>query len=146
MKSDQKITETHFKDILKKKLIQMKKSLQLTLKCRQCEMKFYSNNKLHKHVRAKIHASRQKIVDIIKNKENFANISIVTSTREQRDHKNFVFREHQYARVKRAFESSSESHEFCADSETFMFLIDRKFLDRNASNNYIMKTNFNLKV
>jgi hypothetical protein len=124
----------------------MKKLFQLTLKCRQCEMKFYSNNKLHRHVRAEIHASRQEIVDIIENKKNFANISVVTSTREQRDHKNFVFREHQYARVKRAFESSSKSHEFCADSETFMFLIDRKFLDRNASNSYIMKTNFNLKV
>jgi hypothetical protein len=144
--SDQKFSVAHFEEILSEKLTQMKKSSQLTLKCRQCELKFYSNNKLHKHLRSNQHASHRKTANIIEQKKIFVNISIVTSTRKQKDHKNFVFREHQYARVKRTFESNDESYELCADSETFMFLIDRKFLERIVSDSYIMKTNFNLNV
>jgi hypothetical protein len=56
--SNKKIEKTHCEDILSEKLIQMTKSLQLTLKCRLCVMKFYSNNKLHKHLRSDQHARK----------------------------------------------------------------------------------------
>ncbi len=143
--SDQEFSVAHFEEILIEELTQMKKS-QLTLKCRQCELKFYSNNKLYKHLRSALHVSHRKIANIIEHKKNFAKILIVISTRKQKDHKNFVFKEHQYARVKKTFESSDELYEFCADFETFMFLIDRKFLEKIASDNYIMKANLNLNV
>jgi hypothetical protein len=145
-KSNQEISEINFEEILDEELIEMIKSSQLALKCRQCEMKFYSNNKLHKHIRSNQHVSRREITSISGNEESFAEISIVISTREQKDHKDFAFRDHQFARVKRTFDSKDNAHELCADFETFMFLIDRKFLQKNASISDIKRIEFNLKV
>jgi hypothetical protein len=143
--SNQKISEAHFENILDEELAQMAKSFQLTLKCHQCEMKFYSNNKLHKHLRSDQHTTQHQRISESHRKQ-IANISIVISTREHKNHKNFVFREHQYARVKRTFEAKDKTHDFCANFETFMSLIDRKFLEMNITRINIMKTKFNLKI
>jgi hypothetical protein len=68
----------------------------------------------------------------------------VTSTRKHADHKDFVFRKHQYARVKKNFDSNHELHEFCVDSRTFMFFVDRKFFTK--INVDIRRTSFRLEV
>jgi hypothetical protein len=108
-------------------------------------MKFYFNNKLHKHLRSDQHSKKHQ--KFSKNDQRqIANISIVISTRKHEDHKGFVFREHQYARVNEAFESKDKAHELCVDSRIFMSLIDRKFLKRNASQILIKKTISDLKI
>jgi hypothetical protein len=142
---DQKIKETHFDEILSEKLIEMTKSSQFTLKCRQCEMKFYSNNKLHKHLRSDQHSKKHREISKSHQKQ-IANISIVISTHRHKNHKDFVLRRHQYAHVKNAFESKSNTHDFCADSRIFMFLIDREFLEKNVSDKDIKRTQFKLKM
>ncbi len=143
--SDQKVTETHFDEILNEKLIEMIKSSQFTLKCRQCEMKFYSNNKLHKHLFSDQHSKKHRET-LKSHQKQIANISIVISTHSHKNHKDFVFKEHQYARVKNAFESKNNTHDLCADSRIFMFLINREFLERNVSDRNIKRTQFKLKM
>jgi hypothetical protein len=108
-------------------------------------MKFYFNNKLHKHLRSDQHSRNHQKNEAIEH-EMIANILIVISTREHKDHKEFVFKKHQYVRVKEAFESRNNSHELCVDFETFMSLIDRRFFKQNISNVDVMKTEFNLKI
>jgi hypothetical protein len=49
------------------------------------------------------------------------------------DHKDFVFREHQYAWVKKILESNDETHDLCANFETFISLVDEKFVERFKS-------------
>jgi hypothetical protein len=142
---DQEISEAHYEDILSEKLNQMTKSSQLTLKCRQCQMKFYFNNKLHKHLRSDQHSKKHQKFSK-DDQRQIANISIVISTRKHENHKDFVFREHQYVRVNEAFESNDKAHELCVDSRIFMFLIDRKFLKRNVSQIFIKKTISDLKI
>jgi hypothetical protein len=135
-KSNQKTSRAHFEKILNNELTHMSKSSQLTLKCRLCEKKFYSNNKLHKHLRASQHSQNQQSVRVL-NREQIENISVVISTREYKEYKEFAFREHQYARVKRKFASNEETHDLCADSETSMSFVDSKFL---------AQTNVNVKI
>jgi hypothetical protein len=55
---DQDVSKTHFDEILNEKLTELTKSSQLTLKCRKCEMKFYSNNKLHNYLRFDQHSKK----------------------------------------------------------------------------------------
>ncbi len=143
--SDQKISEAHFEKILKEELADMTNQSQLTLKCRLCEMKFYSNNKLHRHLRSNQHARKHQESNASIQNQN-TNISIITSIRKHANQKSFVFREHQYARVKRTFDSKNNIHDLCANSKTFMFLIDREFLEKNVSNVEVKKTEFNLKM
>jgi hypothetical protein len=108
-------------------------------------MKFYFNNKLNKHLRSDQHSKWQQLVKKIISKQ-IVNISIVISTHDHTNHKNFAFREHQYARVKKVFESRSADHELCANSGIFMSLINRKFLEENVSEISIKKTTSNLKI
>jgi vacuolar-type H+-ATPase subunit I/STV1 len=71
--SNQKISETHFENILRKKLTQMTTSSRLTLKCRQCELKFYSNNKLHKHLRSDQRSTKhQRFQRVTRNKSRIS--------------------------------------------------------------------------
>jgi hypothetical protein len=130
--SDQDFSSAHFDEILDEELTEMIKSSQLTLKCRQCEMKFYSNNKLHKHLRANQHSQSQQKIESINN-EQVANISIIISARDHRKQTEYAFREHQYAHVKESFDLNRDLYEFCVDSETFMSFVDRKFLTKSTS-------------
>ncbi len=140
------------------------------MKCRIYDAKFYFNNKLYKHLRSEQHRQTQKTIikiekitkrvkeyDEIEEKfykeetiqEKFYavedhKISIVISTRNHKNHKEYAFRNHQYVRIKESFDSTDHSHDFCADSETFMFLIDRKFLTR--LNTQIERTDAKLEV
>jgi hypothetical protein len=144
-KLDQDASRAHFDEIIEEKLAQITKSSQLILKCHQCNMKFYSNNKLHKHLRKDQHSQTQHNHNA-KTQKQIKNISIVISTREHKNHQEFVFREHQYARVYETFDSKNTTHELCADSRIFMFLIDRKFLKNNVANVENKWTKFNLKM
>jgi hypothetical protein len=132
-KSDQNVSEAHFEEILNEKLTEMLKPSQLTLKCRLCNMKFYSNNKLHKHLRSDQHARKHQESNATMQNQ-FEDISIVSSIRNHANHKDFAFREHQYTRVKETFDLKDITHDLCADSKIFMFLIDRKFLEKNVAN------------
>jgi ribosomal protein L44E len=126
VESNQKNFEIHFEEILNEKLAQMTKSLQLTLQCRVCHRKFYSNNKLHRYIRSRHHD----FIQVTSSFKKITNISIVISKRDHTDHNDFAFRENQYARVKKVLESNDETHDLCANSETFMSLVDRKFIER----------------
>jgi hypothetical protein len=70
----------------------------------------------------------------------------VISSRDHKNHKKYVFRVHQYARVKDVFKSKEEVYELCADSEISMFLIDRKFLENIASNIRVNRIDSKLKI
>jgi hypothetical protein len=140
---DQKISKAHFEEILNEKLTKLIKSSQLTLKCRKCERNFYFNNKLHNHLRSNQHSKKHQKVSKSHQKQ-ITNISIITSTRDHKDHKEYAFREHQYARVKRALGFNDETHDFCANSETFMSLVDRKFVEHFKSE--IKITSFKIQM
>jgi hypothetical protein len=140
---DQKISEKHFENILSEKLNQMTKTSQITLKCCVFNKKFYFNDKLHRHVRLKQHESISKIESVSKQIENS---SIMISTRDQKNHKKFVLRNHQYARVKENFRLRDKFHEFCVDFKTFMSLINRKFLKKHCFETTVEEIKSKLEV
>ncbi len=70
----------------------------------------------------------------------------MTFTRDHKNHKEYAFWKHQYARVKNVFESKENAHDFCADSSIFMFLVNRKFLEQFALKTKVNKMKSKLEV
>lgn len=104
---------------------------QFILKCRSCKKQFFSNNKLHRHIKTShnrdTNAKSSKIIQIVFHVILF----VVKSINKAKNYRSFVFRSHRYAIAKKSLISNELIHDFCMNSDIFMFLIDRMFLERN---------------
>lgn len=111
-----------------------------TLKCKECEMKFYFNNKLHKHLRRTQHhekfTSNQEDIVHVMTKQ----LSIINSKKKIRNHHEYVFRAFHYAMIKESLTSNEALNDLCVDNETFMSLMNRKFLRKRLSDIQIHST------
>ena len=72
----------------------------ITLICRRCNLEFYFNNKLHKHLR-----NCNKIISRKTQKKSsmhvmISQILVIESTNKQKNFHGFVFRTHHYVTVK----------------------------------------------
>ena len=120
---------------------------QIILKCRNCDKNFFFNNKFHKHIKL-IH----KIEKISKFFLTTTSINMITSiqiidfTNKTKNYREFVFKSHRYAIVKNSLILKSAEQKFCMNNETFMSLMNRKFLIKQLF--YIIKHKiiFNIKI
>ena len=90
------------------------------LKCRNCDVMFYSNNKLHRHLR-KSCKQRAKIYHI---NQSMTNDSVIDSSRKNEASREYAFRIFQNATAKIALKLKKTLHDICMNSEIFMSLID----------------------
>ena len=120
---------------------------QLILKCRNCNKKFFSNNKLHRHIRSFHRAEEvsQKILKIA-SVNIIALIQIIDSTNKAENYRGFAFRSHRYAIVKDSLVLKSTEQKLCMNSETFMSLVDRAFLTKQLFHIVRHKTTSSIKI
>ena len=107
--------------------------------CRRCFVEFYSNNKLHKHVRGCKITSSKSAFDVTKQDVNVFHVAVVQFDVASDSHSGLGFRSWRYVIIE-AFIYESESsksdvqqtssflHKFCIDTDCGVFLVDRQFL------------------
>ena len=120
---------------------------EITIECRRCNQKFYFNNKLHKHLRTecRFQTFSRKIQKVsIHLTRPF--IRIIEFENKQKNYQNFAFRKHHYATVKRSLIENDSIHDFCMNSGTFMFFVDKNFLAKQKSNQTVHKTISSIKI
>ena len=120
---------------------------QFILKCRNCNKKFFSNNKFHRHIKIfhKTEKISQKILKIT-SINIIASIQIIDFTNKTKNYREFVFKSHRYAIVKNSLILKNAEQKFCMNSETFMSLINRTFLTKQLFHIIKHKTTFNIKI
>ena len=120
---------------------------QFILKCRNCNKKFFSNNKFYKHIRSihKIEKISQKILKITS--INIIMLTIIIDfTNKAKNYRDFVFKSHRYATIKKSLIIKSAEQKLCMNSETFMFLMNRAFLTKQLFHIMKHKITFNIKI
>lgn len=133
MKSDENASATHFVSFMNSIFI-----------CRICVEEFYFNNKLHRHIR-KNHNAIEYInnVEKIKSKK----LSILHSTNKVTEkHEGFVFKSHQYVKIKDFLSDDDVSKKLCVDIDISMSLTNRKFVKRQRLDIIIHQTKFKVIV
>ena len=70
------------------------------LTCRRCDMMFYFNNKLHKHLKTFCKEKIQNEIDAHFEEKNLQKLFVIEFFKENRDHKKYEFRSHQYVIAK----------------------------------------------
>lgn len=117
----------------------------LTLDCRRCNKEFYSNNKLHRHLRT-CHKTEPRTIHVEAMTHMTTLIPVMESANKKKEYNGFAFRTHHYASVKGSLVLWGLNHEFCMDSGTFMSLIDRIFLMEQQSNAVKQRTSLSIKI
>ena len=106
--------------------------------CTRCDSHFYSNNKLHRHLREC--QRKSKMISEINHIE-IIKVSIVESTVSMfmKSKEEFVFRSHRYVTILTSIVVFDTSDSLCADFEISMSLIDRSYLNKKLSKIKIQK-------
>ena len=115
---------------------------EFVLRCRNCDALFYSNNKLHRHLR-KSCKTRSNVYHV---ESVLTKVSIVTSNKKFESSKEYEFRRHQNAIAKIVFKLKKTLHDICMNSGIFMSLIDRDFIRQQRSNLEIRKAKTTIKI
>ena len=113
------------------------------LTCRNCSMMFYFNNKLHKHLKT---SCKEKIEIDANFDESLQNLSIIEFFKKNRDFKKYEFRSHQYVTIKMTLFAIDKLQNLCIDFETFMFLINRKFINKKLFETKILTIRSLIKI
>ena len=113
---------------------------EITIQCKRCHKKFYSNNKLHKHLKTdcrfqNFSKKNQKKSTQMTN----PSVRIIESVNKQKNFHEFVFREHHYVTTKNNLILKNSDHDFCMNNEISMSLIDKEFLANQQPNHTIHK-------
>lgn len=101
-------------------------NIKLILECRRCSKEFFSNNKLHKHLKF---CKREK-----SSQSNLVAVYVITliftvhSTNKIENYHEFAFRAHRYATAKETLVLWGSEHDLCLNSDTSISLIDRAFI------------------
>ena len=112
------------------------------LKCRNCDVMFYSNNKFHRHLRRNC-KPRTKIYHI---DQSMMNYSIIDSSRKLKASKEYVFTILQNAIAKIVLNLTKTLHDMCMNSEIFLSLINQHFIQRKRLDLKIKKINTIIKI
>ena len=112
--------------------------------CQNCNMMFYFNNKLHKHL--KTFCKKKIEIDANFTKKDLQKLSVIEFFKKNQNHKNYDFRSHQYATIKMTLSIIDKLKNLCIDFETFMFLINRKFVDKELLEAKILTIRSFIKV
>lgn len=111
-------------------------NIDLILNCRICKIQFYSNNKLHRHLRKNC-LIKKKQCYVITMKSNFSIIHLIRKINKRND---LTFRFKQYVKIKFAINLTIELNELCASNDTFMSLTNKQFVIKKYSDIIIHKT------
>ena len=109
------------------------------LRCRRCSSQFYSNNKLHRHLRSCNRVSDKPPADQLSEDEADVNVTlpIIESTSLPFNQKGHAFRGWHYAVIEARLTPNGPEDKLCADSGCGMSLIDRRFLKGRLPNTAI---------
>ena len=117
---------------------------EFTLECKKCNKKFYSNNKLHKHLR---NCRSEKPPKIQKAAHVMTSLTpVIESTRKEENFHGFAFNSYQYVIVKRTLTLGGLAHALCMNSETSMSLMNRSFLAKHLPKIVIRRLTPSIKI
>ena len=107
--------------------------------CRRCNEFFYSNNKLHKHV-------KQCRVDSIVNFNASKNVSIVEFIVNKEQSKDYDFKSWHYVCVRASITSNLSTNELCLNSDTIMFIENRQYILNRLSKTFVFRINESIRI
>ena len=113
------------------------------LTCRNCNMMFYFNNKLHKHLKT---TCKEKIEVDANFDESLQNFSIIEFFKKNRDYKKYEFRSHQYVTIKMTLFAIDKLQDLYIDFKIFMSLINRKFINKKLLETKILTIRSFIKI
>ena len=115
--------------------------------CRLCNVEFYSNNKLHRHLPACRKEHKKSTVDSVKGFHGQpTGVPIIESTAKHEGDAGYQFRKWHYARMEASHTLADELVKLCADSECTMSLVDRKHLAATKPNAIIQRASNPIRV
>ena len=107
--------------------------------CRRCNEFFYSNNKLHKHV-------KKRRVDSIVNFNALKNVFIIEFIVSKKHNKSYDFRSWHYVCIHVSISSKLSIDKLCLNSETIMSIENRRYILNRLLKIFIFRINKSIRV
>ena len=107
--------------------------------CRRCNENFYSNNKLHKHV-------KQCRVDSVVNFNASKNVFVIESIVNKEHNKNYDFRSWHYVCIHVNISSELSTDEFCLDSDIIMSIENKRYILNRLSKIFVFRISESIRI